>query len=283
MNSLSLLLNNQLSHPLVMGILNITTDSFSDGNKYLDEDASFAHASKLISDGAAIIDIGAESTRPGSSPVNESLELSRIIPALEYVKRTHPNVSVSIDTRKSSVAMAALTANADIINDISAAQFDPALAEVFSSYPEAKIILMHMQGQPETMQNCPRYDNVIDEVKSFLTARIEFCLRKGIKLHNIMIDPGIGFGKNLRHNLTLIREIDSFASFGLPIVLGASRKSFINSIVPSDPEERLGGSLAAAAWATHKGVAIIRCHDVAQHNQFLKVLSAILNYELMDK
>lgn len=275
MNNIDFLFTNQANYPLMMGILNLTEDSFSDANKYMNPTAAMAHAENMLTAGAHIIDIGAESTRPGAKPMDETIELTRVLPILSQLKEHHPESLVSIDTRKSSVALAALEAKADIINDISAALFDSDMAELVSSFPHAKLILMHMQGTPETMQLNPSYKNIVDDVKSFLTQRIDFCLRKGIKLHNLMIDPGIGFGKNLKHNLELINRIDEFSSFGLPIVLGASRKSFINQLVPSQPQERLGGSLAVAAWALQKGITIIRCHDVDQHMQFLKVIKAI--------
>lgn len=275
-------LNFQSSLPQIMGVLNLTTDSFSDARQYLEANKAYQHAIDMIEQGASIIDLGAESTRPGACPVQEETELHRIIPLLKKLKQTHPNTLYSIDTRKAAVAKAALENGADIINDISALRYDPEMAELIASYPDAKVILMHMQGEPQTMQNNPYYEDVLHDIRAFFSERIDFCLKKGIKIGNIMLDPGIGFGKNLQHNLKLMANLDYFDNLGLPIVLGASRKSFINSITPAPVDQRLEGSLAAAAWGAFQGVAVIRCHDVLAHVNFLEVLSAIACERIID-
>ncbi|GAB1468377.1 hypothetical protein MASR2M64_10960 [Candidatus Cloacimonadota bacterium] len=263
------------SSPIIMGILNLTEDSFSDGSLYLDKTKAIKRAGEMIQEGASIIDLGAESTRPRSLPVSEEQELARIIPVLKQLKKAYPTVQYSIDTRKSSVAKAALEYGADIINDISALGYDANMVETVAKYPHAKLILMHMQGEPQTMQDNPQYDEVLSDILAFFKQRIDYCITKGIKKENIMLDPGIGFGKNLVHNLKLLANLDYFHQLGLPLVLGASRKSFINAINPTDVNQRLEGSLAAAAWAAMQGVEVIRCHDVLSHVKFLQVFAAI--------
>lgn len=258
-----------------MGIVNVTEDSFSDGSLYLETKKAVTQAQKLIDQGADIIDLGAESTRPGAHPVEAKVEIERIIPLLSRLKHQHPNTLYSIDTRKASVAQAAIAAGADIINDISALRYDPDMAEVIAVNPHVKLILMHMQGEPETMQRAPHYINVVSEVQEFFQQRLQYCRDMGINTARIMLDPGIGFGKNLQHNLELLSHLEGLKKLGLPIVLGASRKSFINQIIPSKPAERVAGSLAAAAWGMMQGVSILRVHDIAEHVQFICVFSAI--------
>jgi dihydropteroate synthase len=262
--------------PKLMGILNVTEDSFSDGSKFLDTQAAYIHAVEMINSGAGIIDIGAESTRPGSLPMDEAIEARRVTEVLALLKKDFPDILYSIDTRKASVARAAIFAGADIINDISALRYDPAMAELIAANPQTKLILMHMQGEPETMQLNPHYDNVISELLEFFAERLQYCAEQGISRENILLDPGIGFGKTLQHNLDILSNLESFRQFGLPIVLGASRKSFIDKIVPSLPTERLEGSLAASASAVLQGVDILRVHDVKEHNKFLQVFAAII-------
>ncbi|MDD2228331.1 MAG: dihydropteroate synthase [Candidatus Cloacimonetes bacterium] len=265
----------QVSSPEIMGILNLTEDSFSDGSLYLDKTLAIKRALEMIKEGAAIIDLGAESTKPGSQPVSEEQELARIIPILKTLKREHPAVRYSIDTRKASVAKATLDCGADIVNDISALRYDDKMAETISNYPKAKLILMHMQGEPQTMQNNPHYSEVLSDILAFFKERIDYCISEGIRHENIMLDPGIGFGKNLVHNLKLLANLDYFNQLGMPLVLGASRKSFINTIATTDVSKRIEGSLAAAAWGAMQGVEVIRCHDVLAHVKFLQVFSAI--------
>ncbi len=265
----------QISFPKIMGILNITADSFSDGGSYLDPESALNHARLMIAQGVDIIDIGAESTRPGARMISAAEEWQRIEPVLKALKQEHPEIQVSIDTQKSSVASQAIALGADIINDISALTWDPELAMVLNRNPQVKIILMHMQGRPETMQLNPQYNDVVAEVLDYLKARIEFAVEHGIKPENIMIDPGIGFGKTLEHNLELLLHLDRFKELGVSIVLGASRKSFINGISKSAPDERLGGSLATTTLASLSMVDIIRVHDVMAHRQYLNVLKAL--------
>ena len=261
--------------PVLMGILNVTEDSFSDGAQFLDRELAVKHTEKMIAEGAEIIDMGAESTRPGSLPVPADIQIQRIIPILSYLKEKYPEVTFSVDTQKATVAEKAIEFGASIINDISALRTDPALADLLSAHPKVKVILMHMQGTPYTMQLNPVYKDVLKEINDFFQERIDFCLTKGILKENIMLDPGIGFGKNLEHNLTILANLKTFKEFGLPLVVGASRKSFIDKISPSSPSQRLGGCLAAALVSACEGINILRVHDVLLHKQFFEVLTVI--------
>jgi len=261
--------------PVLMGILNVTEDSFSDGAQFLDRELAVKHTEKMIAEGAEIIDMGAESTRAGSLPVPADIQIQRIIPILSYFKEKYPEVTFSVDTQKATVAEKAIEFGASIINDISALRTDPALADLLSEHPKVKVILMHMQGTPYTMQLNPVYQDVLQEIKDFFQERIDFCLTKGILKENIMLDPGIGFGKNLEHNLTILANLKTFKEFGLPLVVGASRKSFIDKISPSSPSQRLGGCLAAALVSACEGINILRVHDVLLHKQFFEVLTVI--------
>ncbi|HPI42100.1 MAG TPA: dihydropteroate synthase [Candidatus Cloacimonas acidaminovorans] len=261
--------------PVLMGILNVTEDSFSDGAQFLDRELAIKHTEVMIAEGAEIIDIGAESTRPGSLPVPAEIQEQRIIPILSSLKEKYPEVTFSVDTQEATVAEKAIELGASIINDISALRTDPALAELLSANPEVKVILMHMQGTPRTMQINPVYQDVLVEIKDFFQERIDFCLAKGILRENIMLDPGIGFGKNLEHNLTILGNLRTFKEFGLPLVVGASRKSFIDKISPSSPAQRIGGCLAAAFVSAYEEIDILRVHDVLLHRQFFEVLTAI--------
>ena len=261
--------------PVLMGILNVTEDSFSDGAQFLDRELAVKHTEKMIAEGAEIIDMGAESTRPGSLPVPADIQIQRIIPILSYLKEKYPEVTFSVDTQKATVAEKAIEFGASIINDISALRTDLALADLLSAHPEVKVILMHMQGTPYTMQLNPVYKDVLKEINDFFQERIDFCLAKGILRENIMLDPGIGFGKNLEHNLTILGNLRTFKEFGLPLVVGASRKSFIDKISPSSPAQRIGGCLAAAFVSAYEEIDILRVHDVLLHRQFFAVLTAI--------
>ena len=261
--------------PVLMGILNVTEDSFSDGAQFLDRELAVKHTEKMIAEGAEIIDMGAESTRPGSLPVPADIQIQRIIHILSYLKEKYPEVTFSVDTQKATVAEKAIEFGASIINDISALRTDPALADLLSAHPKVKVILMHMQGTPYTMQLNPVYQDVLKEINDFFQERIDFCLTKGILKENIMLDPGIGFGKNLEHNLTILANLKTFKEFGLPLVVGASRKSFIDKISPSSPSQRLGGCLAAALVSACEGINILRVHDVLLHKQFFEVLTVI--------
>lgn len=261
--------------PVLMGILNLTEDSFSDGSLYLDGVKACLHAQKMLAEGAQIIDLGAESTRPGALPVSAAKQLERLLPVLGTLRNKHPKVLFSIDTQDSRVARETISKGADIINDISALRSDPPMAAVLASHPRVKIVLMHMQGTPETMQNNPRYQDVLAEVYNFFKERIAFCLSEGILAENIILDPGIGFGKNLEHNLILLANLHVFKSLGCPLLLGASRKSFINLITPASPQDRLEGTLATAVNAIIDGVQYLRVHDVQAHARFIAVLQAI--------
>ncbi len=261
--------------PVLMGILNVTEDSFSDGAQFLDRELALKHTETMIAEGAEIIDIGAESTRPGSLPVSADIQIQRIIPILSYLKAKYPEVSYSVDTQKAAVAEKAIANGATIINDISALRTDPALGELLAAHPQVKIILMHMQGTPYTMQLNPVYQDVLREINVFFQDRIDFCVTQGILRENIILDPGIGFGKNLQHNLAILANLRTFKEFGLPLVVGASRKSFIDKISPSSPSQRPGGCLAAALVSAFADINILRVHDVLLHKQFFEVLTAI--------
>ena len=261
--------------PVLMGILNVTEDSFSDGAQFLDRELALKHTETMIAEGAEIIDIGAESTRPGSLPVSADIQIQRIIPILSYLKAKYPEVSYSVDTQKATVAEKAIANGATIINDISALRTDPALGELLAAHPQVKIILMHMQGTPYTMQLNPVYQDVLREINVFFQDRIDFCVTQGILRENIILDPGIGFGKNLQHNLAILANLRTFKEFGLPLVVGASRKSFIDKISPSSPSQRPGGCLAAALVSAFAEINILRVHDVLLHKQFFEVLTAI--------
>jgi len=259
--------------PVIMGILNITPDSFSDGDKFLNIDCAIRHADFMIESGAEIIDIGGESTRPGAKAVDVQIEISRVIPVIERLKG---KCKISIDTYNSQTALKAVKAGAEVINDITALQYDPMMVKVLKDNIDIKIVLMHKKGNPADMQNNPKYDDLMEEIMSFFKERIDFCNKNGIKEDRIIIDPGIGFGKDFGHNITLLKNIEALKVFGLPILLGASRKSFINQIYPSSPEDRLMGSLATTALALIKKIDYIRVHDVQQHCQFIKSLTRML-------
>ncbi len=274
---LSMKLKNKtidLSQPKLMGILNVTPDSFSDGKEYYDAEKALKHALQMEKEGADIIDIGGESTRPGATKVELQQELDRVIPVIEKIRR-NSDIPISIDTCKSAVASEALSAGADLINDISALRFDEKMKNVLQENPDVPVILMHMLGTPQTMQKDPHYDDVIKEILDFFMARIEYCTSHKIDEKRIILDPGIGFGKRQEDNLAILKKIAEFRCFGLPVLLGASRKSFIGRIYDSLPNERLEGSLAAAGQALSSGTNLLRVHDVAAHKRFLQVWQEI--------
>ena len=261
--------------PLVMGIVNVTPDSFSDGGQYLDTDSAFDHARQMVAEGADIIDIGGESTRPGSDPVEQAEEIARVVPVIKRLRK-HCDIPISVDTTKSEVAERAVAAGADMINDVSALRHDPKMVEV-AAENKTPVVLMHMLGTPKTMQVSPSYADCVSEVKQFFSERIHFCLNYGIDRSQIILDPGVGFGKRLEDNLIILKRLDEFGKFECPVMLGASRKSFIQMITrrKDTPEDRLGGSLAAALWGLTKKANIIRVHDVAATVEAIAVAKAI--------
>ena len=259
---------------LVMGIVNVTPDSFSDGGMFEDVDAAVKHGLQLLEEGADVLDIGGESTRPGSDPVDEDEERARVLPVLEGLRREAPEALLSVDTRKATVARDALAAGADVVNDISAGT-DPEMFGVVAS-TKAGMVLMHMRGEPQTMQADPHYEDVVTEVRGFLAERFEVAVAAGIGRDRLCIDPGIGFGKNLEHNLALLRSIGSFRELGVPVLVGVSRKRFIGELSGAeDPASRLEGSVAAAVWCASQGVEMVRVHDVGPTVRALRVVDAI--------
>ena len=258
-----------------MGILNVTPDSFSDGGLYLDAEAAAERGLSLAADGADIIDIGGESTRPGADAVPADEEIRRVVPVVEALRKRSP-VLISVDTTKADVARHALAAGADIINDISALRFDPGLAGVVAG-AGAGLVLMHMKGTPRTMQVAPSYEDLLGEVRGFLEHRLREAVAAGIPAERILVDPGIGFGKRLEHNLTLINRLEVFEDLGRPLVLGPSRKSFIGKILNAPPQERLEGTIAAAVVGVVRGAHILRVHDVREVGRALRIAEAILD------
>jgi len=260
-----------ISRPLVMGIVNITPDSFSDGGSYFGCDVALAHARKLIEDGADILDIGGESTRPGALPVSVDEELDRVIPVIEGLSGMH--IPISLDSFKPEVIRKGLAAGASMINDINALQHPEALAAVVES--DAAVCLMHKQGNPQTMQKQPTYQDVVVEVLHFLRSRIEAVENAGIARSRIVIDPGFGFGKSLEHNLALLRDLGSFNKLGVPLLAGLSRKSMLGAITGRDVEQRDYASVAAALLAVQHGAKIVRVHNVRATVDALKVWQAV--------
>ena len=245
-----------------MGVLNVTPDSFSDGGRYLDTQRAIEHGLALARDGADILDVGGESTRPGAESVGVDEELARVVPVIDALKKDTSCV-LSIDTRKARVAAAALARGAHILNDVSALTADPDMPAVAREHG-AGVILMHMRGQPKNMQDDPRYVDVVTEVAVYLKLRCERLAEAGLAMESMAVDPGIGFGKTLEHNIQLLVRLDELARLGRPVVLGLSRKSFLGKITGRDVEDRLAGSLGAAAYAILRGAHVIRVHDVKE-------------------
>jgi dihydropteroate synthase len=260
-----------LDNPVVMGVLNVTPDSFSDGGRFLDAPAALAQAERMAQDGAAIIDVGGESTRPGATSVDEDEEMRRVLPVIERLAATL-SVPVSIDTRKPAVMRRAIAAGASLVNDVAALAAPGALEAVAGS--DAAVCLMHMQGEPGTMQDAPRYANVLAEVRAFLGRRVVACEIAGIARSRIVVDPGFGFGKTLEHNLALLAGLPALVEDGRPVLAGLSRKGMIGSLTGRDRGERLAGSLAAAVVAAWNGARIIRAHDVRETVDALRVVAA---------
>lgn len=257
----------------LVGILNVTPDSFSDGGRYLDPEKAIARGLGLAEEGADLIDIGGESSRPGARPVSVEEELERVLPVVRSLRRA-VSIPLSIDTYKAQVARAALDEGVDLINDISALRFDPGMVSVIAA-EKVPVVLMHMQGTPRTMQEKPHYRDVVEEVTGFLGERVEFALERGIRPQDVVVDPGIGFGKNLEHNLALLRGLSSLLSLGRPVLVGPSRKTFIGKILEAGPEERLEGSLAAAVAAVLAGANMIRMHDVREARRAVAIADAL--------
>jgi len=268
-----------LSTPVVMGVLNVTPDSFSDGGRFAQRDAALVHARRMIGEGAAIIDIGGESTRPGASPATIEEELARVIPVIEAL-RAESSVFISIDTSKPGVMRAATRAGADIINDVRALSDDGALEAAADS--GAGLCLMHMRGEPRTMQDAPRYDDVVTEVSEFLATRMRACRDAGVDTARLAIDPGFGFGKNITHNLTLLKHLQRFETLGVAIAVGLSRKSMLAKLTGRAVDDRTAGSVALAAIAVLNGARIVRAHDVAATLDAVRVATAIRQGEKFD-
>jgi dihydropteroate synthase len=256
-----------------MGILNVTPDSFSDGGKYLHQEKAVEHALKMVSEGADVIDIGGESTRPGAEPISVDEELARVMPVIEQLRKEN-EVCISIDTSKPEVMEAALLGGASIVNDVKGFQGNAFLAKA-AKY-DAIVCLMHMQGEPQSMQESPRYTHhVVDEINLFFKERIAVCTAFGIKPTRLILDPGFGFGKTVKHNLQIVRQFDRFHAHSLPVMLGVSRKSTIGAVLNTPVDKRLSGSLAITVFSALKGLAMIRTHDIAETNQALLMVQAI--------
>ncbi|MBA2794861.1 MAG: dihydropteroate synthase [Thermoleophilaceae bacterium] len=263
-----------MNPPTLMGVINVTPDSFSDGGQFGDADSAIAHGKRLIAEGAAILDVGGESTRPGAEPVSEAEELARVVPVVEGLAADRSDQRISIDTAKLAVAEAALDAGATIVNDVTAFQATPEMAGLVAERG-ATCCLMHMLGEPRTMQHDPRYGDVVADVKAFLEERMEFAMAQGVPEDKIWLDPGIGFGKTVDHNLELLRRLDELVAIGRPVVVGTSRKSFLGKLTGGKAEwERLPGTIASNVMAFERGASIFRVHDVAQVADALTVAAA---------
>ncbi len=256
-----------------MGVVNVTPDSFSDGGRHLAADDAVAHGRLLAAEGAQVLDVGGESTRPGAQPVDVSEELERVLPVVERLASAGGSPEVSIDTTKAAVARAALAAGATIVNDVSALRFDRELAGVVAD-SNATCCLMHMLGEPRTMQADPRYEDVVSDVKAFLEERLGFAVAAGVREERIWLDPGIGFGKTLEHNLALLDRLDEIVAIGRPVVIGTSRKSFLGKITGRAENERLPGTIATNVIALERGASVFRVHDVAPVREALAVAAA---------
>jgi dihydropteroate synthase len=260
---------------ILMGIVNVTPDSFSDGGRYLRAEVAIAHGLELQADGATILDIGGESTRPGAMPVSVQEERRRVLPVITGLRQAGATARVSIDTSKASVAADALAAGAAIVNDVTALRGDPELADVVAA-AGVEVCLMHMLGEPRTMQRDPRYDDVVDDVKAFLSERIELAVGRGVAEERILVDPGIGFGKTVAHNIELLRRLPEICELGRPVVIGTSRKSFLGRITGREVDGRLAATIASNVVAFQHGASVFRVHDVAPVRDALRVAAATL-------
>jgi dihydropteroate synthase len=263
--------------PAVVGILNITPDSFSDGGEFFDPGAAAEHAATMLDEGADILDVGGESTRPGSDPVSQEEEIQRVIPVLERILSVRPEAVISVDTYRSGTATAALEAGASLVNDVTALRGDPRIASVIQE-AACPVILMHMQGEPKTMQKEPHYEDVVREVRDFLAERAGYAVEAGIRPEKVILDPGIGFGKNLQHNLALLRNLDAIVDLGFPVLIGASRKSFMEKITGvQEARDRVSGTVATTVLAYERGATFFRVHDVRANREALAVAEAVLH------
>jgi dihydropteroate synthase len=261
---------------LVMGVVNVTPDSFSDGGRYLDPAAAVAHGLALVADGADLLDVGGESTRPGATDVPGAVELERVLPVVEQLART-AEVPVSIDTRKAAVAAAALAAGATMVNDVSAGRHDPDLLGVAAD-AKVPLVLMHMLGTPATMQDDPRYDDVVAEVEAFLAERCRAAEAAGVDHQALVVDPGIGFGKRDQDNYALLDQLARFTRLGHPVMVGTSRKGFIGRALDSPADQRVEGTAATVVWAVERGARIVRVHDVAPMVRAVRMTEAMLRW-----
>jgi dihydropteroate synthase len=262
----------------LMGIVNVTPDSFSDGGRYLDPRAAIEHGLKLEAEGAAILDIGGESTRPGAEPVPAEVELRRVVPVIEGLVSAGARAQISVDTSKASVAAAALAAGATLVNDVSAFRADPAMAVVVAR-ERADCCLMHMLGAPRTMQHDPHYEDVVSQVREFLAQRVAFAVGAGVPERRIIVDPGIGFGKTGVDNLELIARLQELTTIGAPVMIGTSRKSFLGRLTDRETDQRLAGTIATNVLAYERGARVFRVHDVAPVHDALKVTAATVRGE----
>jgi dihydropteroate synthase len=263
---------------LLMGVLNVTPDSFSDGGLYLGREKAIAHGLEMVEEGADIIDVGAESTRPGAAPVTAEEEVRRVIPVIEGIRK-QSNIMISIDSYKAQVVQQALEAGAGMVNDISALRFDEGMLEVLAKY-DVPFVLMHMQGEPRTMQENPQYIDVVSDIIDFLQKRIELATAAGIPQGRIIIDPGIGFGKLLQHNLEILRRLEELRSLGRPLLIGPSRKSFIGQLTGEPADGRLSGTIASVVLGIIKGADMVRVHDVGEVKRAIQVADAIMRGDL---
>ncbi len=259
----------------IMGIVNVTPDSFSDGGRYLDVQAALAHARELEAEGAAILDVGGESTRPGAEPVETDEELRRVVPVIEALTAGGTGAQISIDTVKLAVARAACAAGASYVNDVTAFRHDPELAG-FVAASDLDCCLTHMRGEPRTMQHDPRYDDVVSEVKAFLEERMAFAVAEGVPEERIQLDPGIGFGKTTEHNLELLRRVGELVALGRPVLIGVSRKTFLGTLTGRPVQQRTAATVAASLLAYERGATVFRVHDVAPLRDALTVAAATL-------
>jgi dihydropteroate synthase len=263
--------------PAVVGILNVTPDSFSDGGDFLDPEAAAMRAVAMLDEGAGMLDVGGESTRPGSDPVSQEEEIRRVVPVIERILSVRPEAVISVDTYRSGTATAALEAGASLVNDVTAIRGDPRMASVIQE-AGCPVILMHMQGEPKTMQKDPHYKDVVREVRDFLAERAEYAVAAGVRPEHIIVDPGIGFGKNLEHNLDLLNNLGAIVDLGLPVLIGVSRKRFMERITGvQEAKARVSGTVAASVLAYERGATFFRVHDVRANCEALAVAEAVLH------